>query len=165
MQLDVLSADLLEYEGDGIVVPTNSMGLMAEGIAARAKAAAGKCVEEAVRQHTPIAVGAALVTEVHSLAMRYMIHAPLLEEPGMRIGVENIRRATRASLLAAEHFEMESVGIPAMGFGEVGVSHEEAARAMIDEVNGFKGDFPKTVALVADDPDMLDALETQARSK
>jgi len=165
MKLEVLSADVLEYEGDGVVIPTNSLGLMAEGLAARAKGAAGQSVEDAVRQHTPIAVGAALVTEVASLPVRYMIHAPLVEEPGMRIGVENIRRATRASLLAAEHFEMHSVAIPAMGFGEVGVSHEEAARAMIDEVIGFKGDFPQVVALIADDLDMYDALETQARSK
>lgn len=165
MQLQLIDAPILHFDGDGVMVPTNSMGLMSEDIAAEVKAVVGQSVEDEVMRHTPIAVGAAMVTETDSLAARYLIHAPLVEEPGMRVGVENIRRATRATLLAADHYQMERIGLPAVGFGEDGVSHDEAARAMIDEVVGFKSDYPAAVAILCQDADMLDALHTLSHGK
>jgi len=49
----------------------------------------------------PIAVGAAVVTTAGRLWAKYIIHAPTMEEPGTKVGVENARRAARAALIAA----------------------------------------------------------------
>jgi O-acetyl-ADP-ribose deacetylase (regulator of RNase III) len=79
--------------------------------------------------------------------------------------VENVRRAMRASLLVADHYQMERIAAPAMGFGEDGVSHEEAARAMIDECTGFKSNYPQVVTIVTDDEEMYDALKSYSEGR
>lgn len=156
-QIDVQNADLLTFDGDAILVPTISDGMMVEGIAARVKKAAGGDVEADAATHAPIAVGAALVTEGYKLKAPHIIHAPIMEQPGMRVGVENIRRATRAGLLAATYYEMEHIAIPGMGYGENGVPHDEAARAIIDEVRAYKGETPSQVTLMDGGQEMFDS--------
>ena len=121
----------------------------------------GPGIEREVATHAPIAIGAAIVTEAPSLRVRHLIHAPAMETPGVRIGVESIRRATRAGFLAASHYALERVAIPGFGYGELGVSHEEAARAMIDEATGFKKPQPVFLIVLDTDPTMYDALKLQ----
>lgn len=163
MQLEVRNTDMLTFEGDGLVVPSICEGLMLEGIAARVKEAAGDDVEQQVHAHAPIAVGAALVTSSGALSVQHLIHAPVVEEPGLRVGVENIRRAVRASLLAATKYELATIAIPGFGYGENGVSHEETARAIIDEVSGYKGGaLPEMVVLIDEDREMFEAFVAQA---
>lgn len=160
-EIDVAQEDLLSYRGDGIIVPTVSDGKMRYGIAARVKRAAGVAVEREAMEHVPIAVGAALVTDGGKSGVDYIIHAPIMEQPGMRVGVENIRRATRAGLLAAAYYQLDSLGIPGMGYGENGVPHDEAARAIIDEVRAYKGQGPTHVTLLDALPEMYDAFITE----
>jgi O-acetyl-ADP-ribose deacetylase (regulator of RNase III) len=83
----------------------------------------------------------------------------------MRVGVENVRRAMRAALLVADHYQLERIAAPAMGFGEAGVSHDEAARAMIDECTGFKSAYPQLVAIVTSDEEMYDALKSYSEGR
>ena len=112
-------------------------------------------------EHVPLAVGAALVTDGGKMSVDYIIHTPIMEQPGMRVGVENIRRATRAGLLAATHYQLDSLGIPGMGYGENGVPHDEAARAIIDEVRAYKGQGPSQVTLMDRSDDMYEAFITE----
>jgi O-acetyl-ADP-ribose deacetylase len=156
-QIEVRASDLLTFDGDGIIVPTISDGLMVEGVAACVKAAAGKEVEDEVRRSAPIAVGAAVVTSGGALSVRHIVHVPLTEHPGMKVGVENIRRATRAGLLASTHFQLERIAIPGFGNGEIGVPCDEAARAIIDEVRAYRGAHPVYVVLLDQDPEMIAA--------
>ena len=160
-EIEVVQEDLLSYKGDGILVPTVSDARMTEGIAARVKKAAGADVEADAMDHIPIAVGAALVTEGGKMSVEFIIHSPLVEQLGMRVGVENIRRATRAALFAATHYRMESLAIPGMGYGENGVPHDEAARAIIDEVRAYKGEGPSHVTLMDADDEMYEAFITE----
>jgi O-acetyl-ADP-ribose deacetylase len=156
-QIEIRTADLLDFEGDGIVVPTVSEGFMIEGTAARVKAVAGKTVEDEARKSAPIAVGAAIVTSAGALSVRHIVHVPVTEQAGMKIGVENIRRATRAGLLASTRFQLERIAIPGIGFGEIGVPCDEAARAIIDEVRAYRGAHPALVVLLDTDPEMVAA--------
>jgi len=149
------------YEGDGLVVPTISEASMVEGLAARVKAVAGKAVEDEAKRSAPIAVGAAVVTSGGALSVTRVVHVPLTEQPAMRVGVENIRRATRAGLLAANHFQLERVGFPGIGYGEIGVPYDEAARAMIDEVRAFRAPFPCSVVFMDTDPEMVEAFQSE----
>jgi O-acetyl-ADP-ribose deacetylase len=165
IHIEVRQADLLTFEGDGIVVPTISEGHMVESIAARVKQASGKTIEEEVLRSAPIAVGAAVVTGGGALPFKHLIHVPVTEEAGMKIGVENIRRATRAGLLAATHVHLESVAIPGFGTGELGVAQDEAARAIIDEIRGYRGTHPVSVCLMDTDPDMVESFQIELGEK
>jgi O-acetyl-ADP-ribose deacetylase (regulator of RNase III) len=158
-QIDIRQEDILAYDGDGLLLPTLSPGTMIEGLAIRVKEIVGQLVEDAVAKHAPIAVGAAMLSEAPSMPVRHLIHAPVAESPGEKSRIENVRRATRAGLLAANHYELERIAIPGIGYGESGIPHDEAARAIIDEIRGFKGGFPKQISLIDEDIDMVDAFE------
>jgi O-acetyl-ADP-ribose deacetylase (regulator of RNase III) len=157
MEIIVLQAALASYHGDGVIVPTNSYGLMSEGLAAQLKQVGGKIIEEEVAGAAPIAVGAAVVTGGGGLQVSHVIHVPVVEQPGMRIGIESVRRATRAGLLAANHFGMERIAIPGIGYGENGIPYDETARAIIDEIFAFKGQQPSSITLIDTDTTMVEA--------
>ena len=65
MQFEVKNADLLTFEGAGIVLPTISDGTMREGLAGRVRRIVGDEIEAEVMTHAPIAVGAALSGHGH----------------------------------------------------------------------------------------------------
>jgi O-acetyl-ADP-ribose deacetylase (regulator of RNase III) len=83
----------------------------------------------------------------------------------MRIGIENVRRATRASLLAADHYQMEQIGIPGIGYGENGIPYDETARAILDEIRAFRGDNPKSVVLLDTDTTMITSFRQMTEDK
>ena len=61
----------------------------------------------------------------------------------MKIGVENVRRATRAALLAAARNNIDVIAIPGMGTGLGGVDPSDAARAMVDELRAHRQPKPR----------------------
>lgn len=164
MKIEVRQGDLLEFEGDAILIPTLSDGTMRLPLASRVKEVVGQTIEDQVISHAPIAVGAAIMTSADGLPAKYLVHAPLLESDEVRVGVESIRRATRAGLLAASHYELESLAIPGMQPEDSTVSRDEAARAIIDEILGHKSPHLHTIVLIDSDPEMVDAFRTQAAS-
>src|SRR5215475_11463344 len=101
MQVHVAKADLTLMPVDAIVNPANSLGIMGGGAAGAIKRRGGDKILQEAMSCAPIAVGAAVVTTAGKLHARAVIHAPTMEEPGLKIGVENVRRATRAALIAA----------------------------------------------------------------
>jgi O-acetyl-ADP-ribose deacetylase (regulator of RNase III) len=167
IRIDVRSGDILDFEGDAILVPTASDGRMTEGLAARIKQRLGNRVEAEVVAHAPIAVGAALLTSAgEPLKVKHLIHSPVVETTGQRTGVENIRRCTRAGLLCVRHYRLERIGIPGLGQGDLGVPEDEAARAILDEINGFRtSSHPTTITLIDEDPIVIDAFEALLGSR
>lgn len=162
-QIKVVKQDILSFEGSGILLPTISTGEMRLGFAAHLKeilGSAGRAIEQQAMAHAPIAVGAAYVTplkEHKAIHFHYLIHVPVVEDGALKVGVENIRRAARAGLLGAAKFQMEQIAIPGFGYGEGEVPHDEVARAIIDEVKGFKSPVPALVLLMDDNSDMYAA--------
>lgn len=165
IEIEIVQAELVTYHGDGMVVPTNSYGLMVDGIAAQVRKAAGKAVEKEVAASAPIAVGAAVVTRGGGLKVQLLIHVPVVEEAGMRIGIENVRRATRAGLLAAHHYQLDQIAIPGIGYGENGIPYDETARAILDEIRAFRGAHPTSVVLIDTDPLMVEAFRMMVDDK
>ena len=154
----MVQADFVTVVCEGLVIPTNAYGLMSDGVAARVRAVAGAGPEQEAVQSAPIAVGAAVVTSAGALhGVSKLIHVPVVDAAGMRIGIENVRRATRASLLAAARFRLASIAIPGIGYGENGIPYDETARAILDEVRACKLDNPRKVLLVDNDPQMIEA--------
>jgi O-acetyl-ADP-ribose deacetylase (regulator of RNase III) len=155
MVIHVAIGDLTQLTVDAIVNPANSLGIMAGGVAASIGEAGGPAIEEEARACAPVAVGAAIVTTAGELFVKAVIHAPTMEEPGMKIGVENVRRATRAALLAAARLNYQSIALPAIGTGVGGVPYDEAARAMVDELRAHKQPMPSTVWLIVTRQDQV----------
>jgi O-acetyl-ADP-ribose deacetylase (regulator of RNase III) len=86
-----------------------------------------------------------------------------MEEPGVKIGVENVRRATRAAMIAAARHGFEIIAIPGMGTGLGGVDPDDAARAIVDELRAHKQAKPSTVYLVDLKDEILACLEDAFR--
>src|SRR6185312_16829798 len=118
MVIHVALGDITQLTVDAIVNPANSLGIMENGAARTIKVEGGDSIEEEAKSAAPVAVGAAVVTGAGQLWCKAIIHAPTMEEPGMRVGVENVRRATRAALLAAGRNSYETVALPGMGTGD-----------------------------------------------
>ncbi len=164
MQVHVAQAEIANLPVDAIVNPANSRGIMGGGVSASIRLAGGDEIQTEAMERAPIAIGAALVTHAGNLPAKHVIHAPTMAEPGEKIGVENIRRAARAALIAANANKFEVVGIPGMGTDVGGVPAEEAARAIVEEIRAHKKAFPETIYLVDSDLDVVRAFEEALRN-
>ena len=163
MVVHVARGDLTDMQVDALVSPANSQGIMTHGVAGNIRERGGRTIESEFKELAPVAVGAAIVTGGGELWCKAVIHAPTMEEPGLRVGVENVRRATRAALLGAARNEYATIAFPALGTGSGGVPFDEAARAMVDEIRAHKFPFPSTVWLIATTSEMIYAFEDALR--
>src|SRR6478735_7322290 len=102
MQVHVARADIVTLPVDAIVNPANSLGIMGGGLPGAIRRAGGDSIQHAAMAAAPIAVGAAIITTAGTLPCKHVIHVPTMEEPGIKIGAENVRRAARAALIAAD---------------------------------------------------------------
>jgi O-acetyl-ADP-ribose deacetylase (regulator of RNase III) len=163
MVVHVAKADVSQLPVDAVVTPSSTPGIMVGTAARGLRVRGGADIEAEARAAAPIAVGAAIVTGPGRLFCRHVIHVPVVEQPGEKIGVENARRATRAALVAASAYNLDVIGIPGIGTGIGGLSYEEAARAIVDEVRGYRSPKPQTIYLVDQDEMMLRAFEDALR--
>lgn len=163
MQIHLAKSDITEMAVDAVVNPANSLGIMGGGVAGALHRRGGPSIQKEAMSLAPIAVGAAVVTNAGQLWCKHVIHAPTMEEPGTKIGVENVRRATRAALLAAAHHGFEVIALPGMGTGLGGVDPGDAARAIVDELRAHRQPKPGTVYLVDLRDEILSHLEEALR--
>ena len=159
MQVHLAKTDITTMAVDAVVNPANSLGIMGGGVAGALSRRGGPTIQREAMSLAPIAVGAAVVTNAGQLYAKRVIHAPTMEQPGTKVGVENVRRATRAALLAAAHHGLELIAIPGMGTGLGGVDPSDAARAIVDELRAHRHPQPSTVYLVDLDDEILFCLE------
>jgi O-acetyl-ADP-ribose deacetylase (regulator of RNase III) len=159
MQVHLAKTDITTMAVDAVVNPANSLGIMGGGVAGALSRRGGPSIQREAMSLAPIAVGAAVVTNAGQLYAKRVIHAPTMEQPGTKVGVENVRRATRAALLAAAHHGLEMIAIPGMGTGLGGVDPSDAARAIVDELRAHRQPQPSTVYLVDLDDEILFCLE------
>ena len=163
MQIHLAKSDITTMAVDAVVNPAKSLGIMGGGVAAALSRKGGPAIQKEAMSLAPIAVGAAVVTNAGKLFAKRVIHAPTMEQPGMKVGVENVRRATRAALLAAARNDLDVIAIPGMGTGLGGVDPADAARAMVDELRAHRQPKPLTVYLVDIDDEILMCLEEALR--
>ena len=164
MQIHVAKAELWNMPVDAIVNPANSLGIMGGGIGGSLRRQGGDVIQQAAMQAAPIAVGAALVTTAGQLPAKNVIHVPTMEEPGMTIGAENVRRAARAALIASDRNAFKVIAIPGIGTDLGGVPVDEAARAIVEEIRAHRRPNPETIYLVDTNDEMIQALEEALRN-
>lgn len=155
--ISVIQGSILEAEVDVIVNAANSHGIMGGGVAGVIRRAAGQEVEDQIRAQAPIPVGQAVLTSGGKTKFKGIIHAPTMAEPGMRISARNVALATRAALLLADEKSFESIAIPGMGTGIGGVTTQDAAMKMVQEIRTFVPRTVRSVILVDVDPSMVAA--------
>ncbi|MEM7160046.1 MAG: macro domain-containing protein [Myxococcota bacterium] len=146
-------------EVDGFVCPTNSKGIMSTYPASKLKELSGRHVEEQAMSHAPLAVGAAFVTDAGPMKAKHLIHVANTENPGGRVLVEDILRATAAVLITCGVKNLHSIAIPLMGAFNEGIPAEEAARAIHSEFRSYRGDRHMQVLLMAKDADEVEVFE------
>jgi len=134
VRIVVLTGDITKQEVDAIVNPANSLLIMGGGVAGAIKRVGGKEIEDEAVKYAPVSVGEAVATGAGKLMAKYVIHAPTMERPAMRIEDKNVQLSVRGALKCAEGLGIRSLAFPGMGTGVGGLSLKEAARVMVKEV-------------------------------
>lgn len=158
MEFEIQQADIFDLEVDALVYPGVTTGEMGDSMGERLSKLVGEDVEKQTRDTAPIAVGAATVIEVKGLQASHIIYSPLVSENGEKVIVENVRRCTRAALVAATVKKLHSVAIPVIRPSAEEMSIGESARAMLDELRGFRPEQALRVLLVDGRAKVVDAL-------
>lgn len=143
LSIVVKEGDITEEDVDAIVNPANSLMIMGGGVALAIKRKGGEIIEKEAIKHAPVPVGKAISTTGGNLKAKYVIHAPTMERPAMRISSENVRKATRAALEEAIRLGIKSIAFPAMGAGVGGVSIEDSVRTMLEVIKEMLPRFEK----------------------
>ena len=143
MAIVVERGDLTQISCDAIVNPANSYGYMGGGVAGAIKRVGGIEIEKEAISKAPIDVGKAVATTAGTLPCQYVIHAPTMKQPAMRIGVDNVRDATRAALELGVELNLKTIAIPGMGTGVGGVPTDDAAEAIISIAKDLRIDLKK----------------------
>lgn len=156
MKIIVEKGDLTQVSCDAIVNPANSYGYMGGGVAGAIKRIGGIEIENEAVSKGPIPVGKAVVTTAGSLPCKYVIHAPTMKQPAMRIGIDNVKLATKAALDLAIKLKLKSIAIPGMGTGVGGVETNIAAKAIVDIVKQYESKIEKII-LIDRDSEMIES--------
>ncbi len=162
----VEKGDITKLEVDAIVNAANSMLIMGGGVAGAILRAGGREIQEEALRYAPVPVGKAVATKAGKLRAKYVIHAPTMERPAMRIGKENVRLATKGALECAEQLKIGSVAFPGMGTGVGGLKPDEAAEVMVRKIKGHidKTTTLRQITLVGFTEDLTQAFQNALRT-
>ena len=123
------------------------------------KSVGGTKIEKEAIAQAPIFIGSAVATTAGTLPCRFVIHAPTMKKPAMKIPVENVAKATQAALKLGNEMQIKNIAIPGMGTGVGGVLPQDAAKAMIAVVKKFEESF-ENIYLIDRNDSMIDAFIT-----
>ncbi len=119
----------------------------------------GRDLTPVLKPHTPLAIGAAFVTDAGNMRARHLIHVPNTRDPGAQVLVEDVARATLAVIVTCDLKGFDTVAIPLMGAFETGIPAEEAARAIHSEFRASRRERPLRALLMARSPEEVDVFE------
>src|SRR5258708_39573595 len=130
--------DLTEVDADAIVNAANNDLMLGGGVAGAIRVKGGPTIQEECNRIGAIALGEAAITGAGRLKARHVIHAA-----SMRLGEstseENLRAATRNSLMRADENSLKTIAFPAIGTGIAGFPIERCAQVMLEEVCAHLG--------------------------
>ncbi len=158
MGIIVKKGDITQINCDAIVNAANSYGFMGGGVAGAIKRVGGTEIEKEAISKAPIKIGKAIATTAGVLPCKYVIHAPTMEKPAMKIGIQNVKLATLAALELGVELDLRSIAIPGMGTGVGRVSNEDAAKTIISIIKNYEDKF-ETIILIDRNQEMIDAFE------
>jgi O-acetyl-ADP-ribose deacetylase (regulator of RNase III) len=158
LEFQLERGDITTLKVDAVVLPTTSTGTFTSPLGMLLKELGAEEAEQQAMEVAPIAVGAAFVTECEPIVADYLIHVPIAVTPGGKIGVENVRRAARAALVAGNLKGFDVIAYPPLcRRRESGIPTLEIARAVIDEVRGHRHPKPEKIVLIDEGEAILKA--------
>ena len=156
MSIIVVKGDLTQTKCDAIVNPANSFGFMGGGVAGAIKRVGGIEIEKEAVSNAPIDVGKAVATTAGMLPCKFVIHAPTMKQPAMRIRIENVKLAIHAALKLGAELNLKSIAIPGMGTGVGGVPIDDAAEVMVHIAKEFENKFEEII-LIGKNEDLVES--------
>lgn len=156
MTIIIEKGDITKISCDAIVNPANSYGYMGGGVAGAIKRIGGIEIEKEAIFKAPIKVGRAVKTTSGTLPCRFVIHAPTMSQPAMRIKIENVKLATKAAFQLASDLNLKTIAIPGMGTGVGGVSFKDAAKEITSIAKQYDDKFDRIILIDRND-EMIDA--------
>lgn len=166
VKIIVEKGDITKLEVEAMVNAANSMLIMGGGVAGAILRTGGREIQEEALKYAPVPVGKAVATKAGKLKAKYVIHAPTMKKPAMRVGKENVRLATIGALECAKQLKIEGVAFPGMGTGVGGLKPEEAAEAIVREIKRHidEGTTLKQIILVGYSKDLTQAFQNTLKS-
>jgi len=166
-KIAVTTGDITKLKVDAIVNAANSLLVMGGGVAGAILRAGGREIQQEANKKAPVPVGKAVATTAGKLKVKYVIHAPTMEHPAMPTSEQKVRLATRGALECARQLGIVSVAFPGMGTGVGGLSVEEAANVMVDEIKSQidSGTLLKKIVLVGFASDLTEAFVKAVQNK
>lgn len=137
LHIQVKVGDITKQITDGICNPASSLLYMGAGAAGAIKNAGGIEIEQAAKRLALVPIGKAVATTAGTLQSKWVIHAPTMEQPGMRTTKKKVYQATLAALRCASEIGLQTIAIPGMGTGIGQVSFDDAADAMVKAIRHF----------------------------
>jgi O-acetyl-ADP-ribose deacetylase (regulator of RNase III) len=132
-KISLRQGDLTEADVDAIVNAANNDLMLGGGVAGAIRVKGGPAIQQECDKIGTIPLGEAAITGAGLLRARHVIHAA-----SMRLGEstseENLRAATRNSLMRADENSLKTIAFPAIGSGIAGFPIERCAQAMLEEV-------------------------------
>ena len=132
-QVTLRQGDLTAAKVDAIVNAANNDLILGGGVAGAIRAKGGPSIQEECNRIGPIPIGEAAITGAGSLNARHVIHAASMRMGGLT-SEDNLRTATRNSLLRAKEGGLVSIAFPAIGTGIAAFPLERCAEVMLAEV-------------------------------
>ena len=149
-KLEVIHGNITKIKVDAIVNAANGFMKMGGGVAKAIKNAAGQEVQdEAIKALEKIGgqcpIGKAILTSAGKLQpnIKYIIHAPTINEPVEPSSTNRIKSAVRGVMEKVYEFNLKesgkliSIAFPAMGTGAGKVPKNKAAQAIVDGIINF----------------------------
>lgn len=128
---------LFEYlTADCLASPANSFGLMDGGMDAAITNYFGDQLQQRVQAriieeyYGEQPIGTSFIIETNNDKIPYLAHTPTMRVPADIRGTDNVYRATKATLIAAERADINSIILPAFGAGAGRMHPQEVARQM-----------------------------------
>jgi O-acetyl-ADP-ribose deacetylase len=162
-KLNVVQGRALEFLQAGIYTGANIRGVMAAGLAAELRRAAGPDVERELRANLPLQLGRAYLTSPGNLAGKGVLaiaHGVVATDPGVGASLDISIRAMLDGLARLEDAGCRAVTIPQIGFRVANldqkVAASELARVIVAHLR--RKSRLTTVTIVSMDQEYLDAL-------
>ena len=131
-KIHIVQGDLTEQDVDAIVNAANNDLQLGGGVAGAIRRKGGPAIQEECDRIGSIPLGEAAITTGGRLKARYVIHAASMSL-GEATTEQNLRLATRNSLLRAKEKGLKSIAFPAVGTGIAGFPMRRCAEVMLEE--------------------------------
>jgi O-acetyl-ADP-ribose deacetylase (regulator of RNase III) len=158
-KIEVRKASISTAQVHAIVIPTNSFGLMGDGVAEAIKKIGGQSIEDEAIENAPIQVGCAAITGAGDLVCNKVIHAPIMHNPAERTDSHKLMCAISAALELADDEGMRSIAIPGITTEDYGLKKDEAAKTIIKAIKRTKFRSIEKIILVDTDDEMVLAFQ------